>query len=77
MLINERGRGMHISTKLNLSHTTLCKIEAQELLGNIYLFASCCSVEVDGDPRAVYFRQAEYGMYLRMALLASVLETKV
>ena len=33
-----------------------------------------CSVEVDGDPRAVYFRQAEYEMFLRMALLASVLD---
>ena len=27
------------------------------------------SVEVDSDPRAVYFRQMEYGLYLRMALL--------
>ena len=31
------------------------------------------SVEVDSDPRAAYFRQAEYGMYIRMALLALVL----
>jgi aspartate carbamoyltransferase catalytic subunit len=31
------------------------------------------SVEVDGDPRAAYFRQAKYGMFVRMALLASVL----
>jgi aspartate carbamoyltransferase catalytic subunit len=31
------------------------------------------AVEVDGDPRAAYFRQAKYGMYVRMALLASVL----
>ena len=31
------------------------------------------SVEVDSDPRAAYFRQAEYGMYVRMALLATVL----
>ena len=31
------------------------------------------SVEVDSDPRAAYFRQAEYGMYVRMALLAIVL----
>ena len=29
--------------------------------------------EVDDDPRAAYFRQAIYGMYVRMALLASVL----
>jgi carbamoyl-phosphate synthase/aspartate carbamoyltransferase/dihydroorotase len=31
------------------------------------------SVEVDADPRAAYFRQMEYGLYVRMALLAMVL----
>ncbi|XP_042188862.1 CAD protein isoform X2 [Callorhinchus milii] len=31
------------------------------------------SLEVDSDPRAAYFRQAENGMYVRMALLATVL----
>ena len=30
-------------------------------------------VEVDDDPRAVYFKQAKYGMYVRMALLSSIL----
>lgn len=31
------------------------------------------SLEVDDDPRAAYFRQMEYGLYVRMALLALVL----
>jgi len=31
------------------------------------------SVDVDSDPRAAYFRQAENGMYVRMALLAMVM----
>lgn len=32
------------------------------------------SPEVDKDPRAIYFsRQPAYGLYMRMALLASVL----
>jgi aspartate carbamoyltransferase catalytic subunit len=31
------------------------------------------AVEVDTDPRAAYFMQAKYGMYVRMALLASIL----
>jgi len=31
------------------------------------------SPEVDSDPRAAYFRQAENGMYVRMALLALLL----
>ncbi|RDD37936.1 CAD protein [Trichoplax sp. H2] len=30
------------------------------------------SIEVDSDPRAAYFRQVEYGMYVRMALLALI-----
>jgi len=31
------------------------------------------SMDVDDDPRAAYFRQIEYGLYVRMALLAMVL----
>lgn len=31
------------------------------------------SMELDDDPRAVYFRQMRYGLYTRMALLAMVL----
>lgn len=31
------------------------------------------SMDVDTDPRAAYFRQMEYGLYVRMALLAMVL----
>jgi aspartate carbamoyltransferase catalytic subunit len=31
------------------------------------------SVEIDADPRAAYFAQAKYGMYVRMALMASIL----
>ena len=32
------------------------------------------SVEVDDDPRAVYFRQVQYGVYVRMALIMTLLE---
>ena len=32
------------------------------------------SVEVDSDPRAAYFRQAKYGVYVRMALILTLLE---
>lgn len=34
------------------------------------------SKEVDKDPRACYFKQAEYGMYVRMALILKLLEVK-
>lgn len=32
------------------------------------------STEIDDDPRAVYFKQAEYGVYVRMALIMKLLE---
>lgn len=35
------------------------------------------SVEVDDDPRAAYFMQAQYGVYIRMALIATLLEVNV
>ena len=31
------------------------------------------SVDVDDDPRAVYFKQAQYGVYVRMALILTLL----
>jgi len=34
------------------------------------------AVEVDKDPRALYFKQAKYGMYVRMALIMSLLGCK-
>lgn len=34
------------------------------------------SVEVDDDPRAVYFKQAKYGVYIRMALIVTLLAMK-
>ena len=33
------------------------------------------SVEVDKDPRAAYFKQAKYGVYVRMALILTLLES--
>ena len=35
------------------------------------------SVEVDEDPRAAYFRQAQYGVYVRMALILTLLDIDV
>ncbi|SDB20534.1 aspartate carbamoyltransferase [Pseudobutyrivibrio sp. YE44] len=32
------------------------------------------SVDVDDDPRAMYFNQAKYGVYIRMALILTLLE---
>ena len=35
------------------------------------------AVEVDEDPRAAYFRQAKYGVYVRMALILTLLEVEL
>ena len=35
------------------------------------------SVEVDNDPRAVYFKQVQFGVYIRMALIMKLLEVKL
>ena len=35
------------------------------------------SVEVDNDPRAAYFKQAQFGVYVRMALILTLLEIHV
>ncbi len=34
------------------------------------------AVAVDNDERALYFKQAQYGMYIRMALIMTLLESK-
>lgn len=34
------------------------------------------STEVDSDPRAAYFKQVQYGVYVRMALIMTLLEVK-
>lgn len=35
------------------------------------------AVEIDKDPRAAYFKQAQYGVYIRMALILKLLEIEV
>ncbi len=35
------------------------------------------SVEVDRDPRAAYFKQVQYGVYVRMALILTLLEVEL
>lgn len=34
------------------------------------------SIDVDDDPRALYFKQAKYGMYIRMALIMTILKNE-
>ena len=34
------------------------------------------AIEVDDDPRAMYFKQAKYGKFIRMALIMKLLEVE-
>ena len=40
------------------------------------LYVNEISTDIDKDPRATYFKQAEYGVYIRMALILKLLEVK-
>jgi aspartate carbamoyltransferase catalytic subunit len=52
---------------------TMARAKASMVLMHPFPRVGEISMEVDPDPRAAYFRQMEYGLYVRMALLAMVL----
>lgn len=64
----ERVQGIYVITPetLQLARERMIVMHPLPRVGEI-------SPEVDDDPRAAYFRQMEYGLYVRMALLAIVL----
>ncbi len=56
--------------KMELAKENMCVLHPLTRVNDI-------SVEVDNDPRAVYFRQVQYGVYVRMALILTLLEIQV
>ncbi|MEX1248497.1 MAG: aspartate carbamoyltransferase [Anaerolineales bacterium] len=64
----ERVKGLYVinNDTLKLAKQKMIVMHPLPRVGEIAL-------EVDEDPRAAYFRQMEYGLYTRMALLALVL----
>jgi aspartate carbamoyltransferase len=64
----EKAKGAYIITP-----ATLTKAKDQMIVMHPLPRVNEISMDVDSDPRAAYFRQMEYGLYLRMALLAMVL----
>jgi len=52
---------------------TLSRAKDQMIVMHPFPRVDEISMDLDTDPRAAYFRQMEYGMYVRMALLAMVL----
>ena len=64
----EKVKGTYI-----ISSDTLKKAKEDLVLMHPLPRVGEISMDLDDDPRAAYFRQMEYGMYVRMALLAMVL----
>jgi len=66
----ERNRGLYILTrrKLDRARQNLLIMHPLPRVDEI-------SPDVDDDPRAVYFEQARYGMFIRMALLHRLIHT--
>lgn len=54
------------SEKMRLARNDLCVLHPLPRVNEI-------ATEVDSDPRAAYFRQVKYGMFVRMALIAELL----
>ena len=55
--------------KLKVAKNDLCIMHPLPRVNEI-------STDVDDDPRACYFKQANYGKYIRMALILKLLEVK-
>lgn len=68
----ERQRGVFVldGAKLRRAKPTLTVLHPLPRVDEI-------TTEVDGDPRAAYFRQAANGMYARMALILKMLEDDI
>ena len=57
------------NTKMNMAKEDMLVLHPLPRVNEI-------SVEVDKDPRAAYFKQAQYGVYVRMALILKLLEVQ-
>ena len=58
------------SKKMALAKENMCVLHPLPRVNEI-------SVDVDNDPRAVYFKQVQYGVYVSMALILTLLEISV
>jgi len=65
----ERNKGLHILTRKKLE-----RAKKDLLIMHPLPRVDEISPDVDDDPRAVYFEQARYGMFIRMALLHHVMQ---
>ena len=58
------------SEKMKLARKDMCVLHPLPRVNEI-------SVDVDTDPRACYFRQVQYGVYIRMGLILTLLGIQV
>ena len=63
----ERNKGVYVLTRRKLE-----RAKEKMLVMHPLPRVDEIAVDVDDDPRAVYFEQARYGMFSRMALLADL-----
>ena len=63
----EKCRGVYV-----INHHTLGLMKPNAIIMHPLPRLDEISMEVDSDPRAAYFRQAQNGLYVRMALLSMV-----
>ncbi|KAF0756360.1 hypothetical protein AaE_004662 [Aphanomyces astaci] len=61
-----------VKDSFRITRATLENAKATAILMHPLPRVNEIEVDVDSDPRAAYFRQMEYGMYVRMAILALV-----
>jgi aspartate carbamoyltransferase catalytic subunit len=75
----QRERFFNEEDYIRLKDTYVLNREKMELAGKDLIIlhplprVNEIDVEIDADPRAAYFKQAKYGMFVRMALVASIL----
>lgn len=70
---NDLGLYEEVKNAYVITPETLEDAKEQMIIMHPFPRVGEISMEVDDDPRAAYFRQMEYGLYVRMALLAMVL----
>ena len=70
-LAYERNKGVYVLTQRKLA-----RAKPDMMILHPLPRVDEITVEVDQDPRAMYFKQAHYGMYVRMALIMTMLENQ-
>ena len=66
-----------LCTDIVIDKTILSKLKQTAIIMHPLPRNNEISVDVDNDPRAVYFQQVKYGVKIRMSLLELILNKKI